>query len=66
VLPEQFSEANRDVDLPNVGEVGSGVKGDAKGGAYPEGPGYNEWMKFRGEDRGGRQEMMLSARKARD
>jgi hypothetical protein len=27
MLPEQFAEANRDVDLPNVGEVSCGVKG---------------------------------------
>jgi hypothetical protein len=50
VLPEQFTEANRDEDLPNVGEVSSGVKGDTEGGVYLEGPRYGEGAKFRGEN----------------
>jgi hypothetical protein len=46
-------EANRDVDLPDVGEVSRGVKGDPEGGVYPEGPGYRESMELRGENRRG-------------
>jgi hypothetical protein len=50
MLPEQFAEAYRDEDLPNVGEVSSGVKGDTEGGAYPEGPGHRESAELRGKD----------------
>jgi hypothetical protein len=53
LLPEQFSEAHRDVDLPDVGEVSSRVKGDAEGGTYAEGPGGGESAELRGENRGG-------------
>jgi hypothetical protein len=53
VLPEQFAKANWDEDLPDVREVSSGVKGDAEGGTYLEGPGGGEGAKFRGENGGG-------------
>jgi hypothetical protein len=50
VLPEQFAEADRDEDLPNIGEVSSGVKGDTEGGTYLGGPRCGEGAKFRGEN----------------
>jgi hypothetical protein len=32
VFPKEFAEAYRDMDFPDVREVSSRVKGDAKGG----------------------------------
>jgi hypothetical protein len=54
VLPKKLTEAHGDVDPPDVREVGSGIKGDAKGGQYPEGPGYRKGAELQGEDGGGK------------
>jgi hypothetical protein len=68
VLPEQFMKANWDEDLPNVGEVSSGVKGDTKGGAYCiwRDQDMEKAQNLGEKTGGGSQEMMLSDRKARD
>jgi hypothetical protein len=54
MLPEKLAEAYGDMNLPDVGEVSSGVKGNAKGRVNPERPGHREGAELGGED-GGRE-----------